>query len=78
MACGTPPIVFNSTACPEIAAEYGFTVAPHDVDAMVALFPRVESITPAHREKLIEHVRTNYGYTENISRYLEIYEQMIS
>lgn len=78
MACGTPPIVFDSTACPEIAAEYGFAVAPHDVDTIVALLPRVESITPAHREKLIEHVRTNYDYAENTGRYLEIYEQMIS
>ena len=77
MACGTPPIVFDSTACPEIAAEYGFKVAPHNVNAIIALLPRMETITNEHRAKLIERVKTSYNLAENTGRYLELYERMV-
>lgn len=75
MACGTPPVVFDSTACPEVAGELGFVVAPHDTEAIVGLLPRLE-ISEERRMRLAEFVRTNYDYTVNTNRYLEIYNNI--
>lgn len=43
MACGTPAIVMNSTACPEVVdAATGFVTEPSDLDAVLAAIARIK------------------------------------
>lgn len=43
LSCGTPAIVYNSTACPEVlSSETGFIVEPNDVDAVVNIVKHVK------------------------------------
>lgn len=77
--CGTPAIVFDATACPEVVGDAGFVVPPHDVKAM---FSCVEEISKLGRdyysEKCINYVKTNFNYHNNVGEYLKIYEQILS
>ena len=77
-ACGTPFIVFNSTALPEVAAIKEFIVPPHDIEAMLE---KVKEIARNGREyysrRCVEHVTKNFDYETNVNRYLELYEQAL-
>ena len=77
--CGTPAIVFDATACPEVVGDAGFVVPPHDVKAM---FSCVEEIAKLGRdyysEKCIDYVKTNFNYHINVGEYLKIYERILS
>ena len=42
MACETVPIVFDSTACGEIAGPFGISVTPHNIEAMIKSIPLAE------------------------------------
>lgn len=75
MACGTPPIVFNSTACPEIAGHTEFVVEPHDIDRIISLLPFLD-ISLSKRDALVSYVKTHYDYTTNIQKYIDLYNQL--
>lgn len=75
MACGTLPIVFNSTACPEVADRLGITVAPHDISAIVEALSTL-NVTQEHQEALISYVREHYNIDTNVRRYINLYEQL--
>lgn len=78
MLCGTPAIVFNSTACPEVVGNAGYAVAPHAVDEMLE---KVKEIDKNGREFYSErcklHVKENYDYTTNVDKYIDIYENIV-
>lgn len=67
MSCGTVPIVFNSTACPETASPYGLVVPPHDVEAMVSVIPTAEE--PERRSRVREYVLEHYAQPLNMAFY---------
>ena len=77
-ACGTPIIVFNATALPEVAAIKEFIVPPHDIEAMLE---KVKEIARNGREyysqRCVEHVTKNFDYETNVKRYFELYEQAL-
>lgn len=77
-ACGTPIVVFNSTALPEVAAIKDFIVPPHDIEAMLE---KVKEIAQNGREyysqRCVEHVTKNFDYETNVNQYLELYDQAI-
>ena len=78
MLCGTPAIVFDSTACPEVVGDSGFVVPPHDVEGMLRC---VRTIEEQGREKFstrsIEYVKANYDYTQNVTKYLDLYQSIL-
>lgn len=76
MACGTPPIVFNSTACPEVADKYGYIIPPHDVVAIIALLPQL-NISESQRCQMVDYVRENFNYSKNIEQYIKLYESIL-
>ena len=75
MACGTVPIVFDSTACGETAGPYGYTVAPHDISAMVEA---TLSILPDDGEKVRKYALENYQKSLNINKYWKQYKNFLS
>ena len=78
MLCGTPAVVFDSTACPEVVGDTGYAVPPHDVEAM---FEKVKEIElngrDYYNQRCKEKVLSSYGYEQNVNKYISIYETML-
>lgn len=79
MACGTPAIVYDSTACPEIVdLNTGFIIKPHDINsinqAIQAVMEKGKGYYSDHcRTRIIENF-LNEMMTEN---YLQLYRKLI-
>lgn len=67
MACGTPVLVSNTSSLPEIAAEAGLCLPPHDVDAWTAALRQVrhdrEWREQARQKGLLEAQRFTWEQT---------------
>jgi glycosyltransferase involved in cell wall biosynthesis len=76
--CGTPAIVFNATACPEVTCDKRFVVPPHDVEAMVE---RIETVAAEGKEKYsaqcVDFVKKNFDYKTNVGKYLKVYQEVL-
>ena len=76
--CGTPAIVFDSTACSEVAGDAGYAVPPHDVEAMLERVLEIEhNGREYYSQRCIEHVKKNFDYNVNVGKYLEIYQHAL-
>lgn len=79
MLCGTPAIVFNSTACPEVVGEAGFIVPPHDIEAMLQAVKRIDQEGKERfSQQAIEYVKANYDYKPNVKKYLDLYLKIVN
>ena len=78
MLCGTPAIVFNSTACPEVVADVGYVVSPHDVNAMVDCINEIcLNGREFYSQRCKELVLSKYGYEQNVDMYINVYESIV-
>lgn len=80
MSCGTPAIVYNSTACPEIVGENcGYIVEKRDLKAV---FQKIEIINKTGKGFYSEYCRDfvidNFDFQENINRTISIYTENLS
>ncbi|MCR4565941.1 MAG: glycosyltransferase, partial [Bacteroidales bacterium] len=75
MACGTVPVVFNSTACAEITGPYGVVCPPHDVAQLVRSLPIIPSLK-TQKEQIRSYVREHYDKRTNLRKYMDIYQKM--
>lgn len=70
MACGTPVIVYDSTAVPEVVtARTGYVVRPHDLEAVKRLLPMCQKLLPWE----IEEEAQKYSKELMLERYLSTY-----
>ena len=78
MLCGTPAVVFNATACPEVVGDIGYAVEPHNVEEML---DKVNEISKNGRlyysERCKQHVIKNYNYDINVGKYIDLYESIL-
>lgn len=78
MLCGTPAVVFNATACPEVVGDIGYVVEPHNV---VEMLDKVNEISKNGRlyysERCKQHVIKNYNYDINVGKYIDLYESIL-
>jgi glycosyltransferase involved in cell wall biosynthesis len=79
MACGTPAIVYNVTACPELVAEgCGAAVELHDVDGIAEELKKIkENGKSAYSTKCVERVKANFSYEKNVQQTIEIYKELL-
>lgn len=78
MLCGTPAIVFNSTACPEVVGNAGYVVSPHDVEAMVDCIKEISiNGREYYSQRCKDLVLSKYGYEQNVDKYIDIYESIV-
>ena len=76
--CGTPAIVFNATACPEIVGDAGFVVPPHDVKSMLGkIFEIAKNGRNHYSQHCIEYVKEHFDYHKNVNKYLSVYESIM-
>ena len=79
-ACGTPSIVYNSTASPElITSDTGIVVAPGDIKAVNAAVRQLmtigkENYSSACRKRAV----TYYNIEDCCNEYLDLYEELIA
>ena len=76
--CGTPAIVFDATACPEVVGDAGFVIPPHDVNAMLEKVLEINQHGRAsYSKRCIQYVRENFDYQKNVGKYLDVYQQVL-
>lgn len=81
MACGTPTIVYNSTACPELIGENtGFIINPKDFNKVMELIKKIrltgkDSYIQPCRKHIIQNFSENKTYNQYISLYKHLLEQ---
>lgn len=79
LACGTPAIVFNSTACPEVIDEKTGIVIPYDIDALVNAVCKIEQKGKEYYSKNCRGRVVNLFTKERmVSDYLELYEDVLN
>jgi putative colanic acid biosynthesis glycosyltransferase len=79
MACGTPAIVFNSTALPELVGDgSGYVVEPHDVVGINNCITQIKKLgKKAFRSNCIEKVKQSFDARKNMQLYLNIYKSLV-
>ena len=75
MACGATPIVYDTTACPEVTGGLGFVVGVRDIPAMVECIRKIDN-SADHRDALAQYVKDNYSKDVNIQKYIDIYKEL--
>ena len=79
MACGTPVIVYNKTASPELVQpETGMVIEKGDIDA---LYSAIESIKQkgkkAYSLACRNHIEDNFNVNDRFEEYFNLYNQMM-
>lgn len=79
LACGTPVVCYNSTACPELVGENcGIVVEKEDKDGV---FRAVNTVQENGKAQYTDHcaafARENFGRNELTREYLSVYQQLL-
>lgn len=79
LACGTPAIVYDSTACSEVADEScGIIVPPHDIDALVAAISKIKANPQLYSsENCCKRVEDYFHHEKNVNLFLQLYCRLI-
>lgn len=81
LACGTPLVVYNTTACPEFVTECTGIVMESESDVVMAVKAVLEKNKQLGREfvaqKCREFVEQNFNMDTNINKYIELFRQSI-
>lgn len=80
MSCGTPAIVLNSTACPEVVGNSGGIVIDRfSPDAVRQAIQIIREIPKREwREKAVRHVKENFEKNDLIMAHLELYRKIMN
>ena len=79
LACGTPIIVYNSTACPEIVSkDTGFIIEPGDFESVIDAIQKIKILGKNKyqnicRQRAVQHFNKEDKYIE----YINLYNQLI-
>jgi len=76
MACGTPAIVYDSTALPELVPDgCGYKVKPRDVNHILSALKRIrDNGKDYYTAKCILNVKRNFDYLTNTQKLIKTYE----
>ena len=79
LSCGTPAIVYDTTACPELIGENcGYVVPVSDVEALYEKILKIsENGKSFYSDFCIKHARENFEYKKNALEYIDLYKEML-
>jgi putative colanic acid biosynthesis glycosyltransferase len=80
MSCGTPAIVYNATACPEIIDDNcGYVVEKRNVKQIIEAIQKIKENTKEHySENCRTRVVENFDYVTNINETITIYKSNVN
>lgn len=79
MLCGTPCVVFNSTACPEVVGDTGYAVQPHNVNEFVEAIKKIASDgKEVYSQRCIDRVKQCFNYQANVQSIYNLYKEILS
>ena len=82
LACGTPLVVYNTTACPEFVTEYTGVVVEKKGDVVQAVQAVLKKNNNYGRDfiknRCVEFVRENFSMEKNIGQYIQLFEKITS
>ncbi len=80
MSCGTPVVVYNNTASPEIVNERCGIVAENgDIEGVVKAVEEICNKGKEHYESsCVEYVSSNFDKVINTNKYMELYGSLVS
>ena len=80
LACGTPLVVYNTTACPEFVTEYTGVIMEDRsqiVSAVNAMLQKNKRYGRDFvRKKCREFVEENFNMEKNIDKYIELFDEI--
>jgi glycosyltransferase involved in cell wall biosynthesis len=78
MACGTPVICHNQTACPEILGENcGYSVNVNDIQAVADAIDKINENGKAfYSDNCIKHARNSFEKSTLINKYIDLYSKL--
>lgn len=76
MACGTPGIVYNQTASPELVSEEtGYIVEANDITGLLNAIMRIKQKgSESYSENCVNRVRSHFNADNTYLRYLKLFE----
>lgn len=79
MACGTPAVVFDSTACPEVVGnDCGIVVSPNDMEAVYKAVLEIKSSGKGkYADKCIKRATENFNMDDNIKQTINLYHEIV-
>ena len=79
LACGTPLVVYNTTACPEFVTEETGVIMEQDTDIVTAVKEMLDKNQRLGREVVAEKCRTfvedHFNMSTNIGMYIELFQK---
>lgn len=80
MACGTPAIVYDSTACPELVTDNtGFIIPPHDIEKAMDAIVKVEKTGKnVYSQICRKHIETCFSEEKIYTQYLSLYKKLLN
>lgn len=79
LCCGTPAVVYDATACPEMvqAEQNGYAVPPHDVERAYECIQRIKHGSVADRATISEQAQGRYATRRMVDEYLAVYKGVL-
>lgn len=79
MACGTPVLVYDSTACPEVVTEdTGFIIAPHDIAKAHEIVTNLkEQGKQAFSNACVSYVQKYFRQEDKYQEYANLYDEIL-
>lgn len=78
LACGTPVIVNNATANPEIAGDCGFVVHDNDIQEICTAIDQIQKVgKPFYAAKCVRRAAELFNRGKNIEEYLQVYQDLL-
>lgn len=79
LSCGTPAVVFNSTANPELIGEgCGYVVEPKDVDGVLEKLKEIEAMGKAfYTENCRKFIVESMNKETTLSEFIDVYKELI-
>ena len=79
IACGTPAVVYDSTACPEIVgADCGYVVPVGDVASIWEAIQKTRNgERTAWEQSCVQHARDDFSKEKRIAQTLELYQKLL-
>ena len=78
LACGTPAIVFNSTACPEVVDENTGIVIDHSQDQLLKAIKTIkENGKEMYSKSCVARAKTCFDEKRMVEEYLALYRRIL-